>query len=121
MGAISNLCTTHKVSLYWADELPTGGLGWVGVADVACNLEFSRVAVPRRRKGPQHNEEVLHEVAHLVVWRETNTPPGQHDERRVCWLALRWAREFGFSPDTRLFAWRVLCEACADADSLGER
>lgn len=43
---------------------------------------------------------MLHEVAHLLIWRETNKRPLQQNELVVCQRALSIGNEFGFGPDT---------------------
>jgi hypothetical protein len=74
--------------------------GWSSVGDVACSRTLGFVSVPRRRRGAYHFAEVLHEVAHLELWRETGKSPAKQDDAKVCELALAIGRQYGFSKDT---------------------
>lgn len=85
------------IELWWKDEV-TSEKGWSGVAGVACSLSWSAVAVPRRQRNAYHVAEVLHEVAHLELWRWKGKHPNRlKNDLEVCHLALCIAHEYGFS------------------------
>ncbi len=84
-----------EIELWWADERPLTS-DWVGVADVAVSRKRHAVAVPRRRREAYHYSEVLHEVAHLMLWERTGISPSKSDDIMVCRVALALAAEYKF-------------------------
>jgi hypothetical protein len=106
MKPLDELLKAEDVELWFTDELPATSAksgfprGWVGVADVACNLQRHAVAVPRRKRDGNHFAEVLHEVAHLLIWEETGRTPTKQKDLEVCRRALKLGREYRFSAYT---------------------
>ena len=96
---IAQILDDKRIQFYWADERDNGS-HWVGVADVACSRKFGAVAVPRRRRSAYHWAEVLHEVAHLELWRWKGKSPLQQSDLVACQLALDIATVYGFGADT---------------------
>lgn len=94
---LEKVLTDKSIDLYFRDELPLNPRGWACVSDVGCSRSRSGVTVPRRRRDGYHFAEVLHEVAHLEEWRETDVSPHKANEVKVCKRALAIAQEYGFS------------------------
>jgi hypothetical protein len=95
---------TLGVDLWFSDELGAGGgkrrPGWHGVAEVFCSRRYVAVSVPRRRRTTQHFREVVHEVAHLLRWVQTDVPPARQNELTVCSDAILLAQYFRLGQDT---------------------
>lgn len=110
-GKLEKVLADRGFGLEWADERRRDSrAGWSGVADVACSRKLRCVSVPRRRRGPHHAAEVLHEVAHLEIWLSTGKSPARQDDAEVCKRALEIAREYGFNQDTIEMLMRDLSE-----------
>lgn len=109
MTRLERLLEDKGITLWWAEERDRRP-HWVGVADVACSRQYNAVAVPRRRRDGYHFAEVLHEVAHLELWRWTGKSPTKQSDAEVCRLALDIAQEYGFSADTISHLERELTE-----------
>ena len=83
-----------------ADEAWGQRQGFAVVGDVGYSKAKGAISVPRRRVSAYHWAEVLHEVAHLEMWRWTNKSPACHDDLVACILAADIAKGYGFGPDT---------------------
>lgn len=98
--AMVELLEDKNIDLWWADDFRGNGRGWARVSDVGCSRIEGAVSVPRRRISAYHWAEVIHEVAHLEMWRWTGRSPARHDEEKVCELAIAIATQYGFGGDT---------------------
>lgn len=98
---LAQLLEDKDIEILFADEAHpfSKRAGWATVADVGCNAMRGQVAVPRRRFGSYHVAEVLHEVAHLEIWRWKGRSPAQQNEVVVCSLACDIARQYGFEKE----------------------
>lgn len=99
MRKLDRLLDEKGIMLWWSDERDRRK-HWVGIPDVACSRQLRAVAVPRRRRSVRHFLEVLHEVAHLLIWEETGKSPTHQSDLEACRRALALAQEYGFSAET---------------------
>jgi len=95
MKTLYSVLDDKGFGLVWADERDRSR-HWTGVGDVAVSLRQWAVSVPRRRRDGYHVAEVLHEVAHLELWRWTGRRPLNQNELVVCQLAIDIAQTYGF-------------------------
>jgi hypothetical protein len=100
MLKIDKLLKKYNVRLLMINDPDFSHLSWESVGKVGVNREHSLISVPKARRDARHFASVLHELAHLLIWRETGVRPAEHLEPSVCIKALTLAKEGGLSFNT---------------------
>lgn len=91
---LAEILADKDIDLCWSHETDSRS-HWSRIADVACSRKFSLVAVPKRKRGSYHVAEVIHEIAHLELWRWRNKRPGSlKNDLLVCEIALGIGRQY---------------------------